>query len=79
MPRRRVLSAVLAVGASLAVCAPALAQGPPLPTAANGATVERIATGLATPPVVGLATNAGYVYVGDLTGSLYRVAAPAAG
>jgi glucose/arabinose dehydrogenase len=27
-------------------------------------------------PIVGLSTNAGYVYVGDLTGSVYRVQAP---
>jgi hypothetical protein len=30
-------------------------------------------------PVVALGTNAGYVYTGDVTGSIYRVQAPAAG
>jgi hypothetical protein len=30
-------------------------------------------------PVVALGTNAGYVYTGDVTGSIWRVQAPAAG
>jgi glucose/arabinose dehydrogenase len=44
-----------------------------------------VAGGAATPfltkfaaPVIGLATHEGYVYVGDLTGTIYRVAVPAA-
>jgi glucose/arabinose dehydrogenase len=47
---RRPLLAALTAAGTLAVASPALAgQAPPLPTAATGATVERIATGLATP------------------------------
>jgi glucose/arabinose dehydrogenase len=53
MSRRRfAVPAALAVAGSLAVAAsPAAAQQgpPPLPTAANGATVERLATGVSTP------------------------------
>jgi Tfp pilus tip-associated adhesin PilY1 len=44
-----------------------------------------VAGGAATPfltgfvaPVIALATHEGYVYVGDLTGTVYRVAVPAA-
>jgi glucose/arabinose dehydrogenase len=44
-----------------------------------------VAGGAATPfltkfaaPVIGLATHEGFVYVGDLTGTIYRVAVPAA-
>jgi len=49
-PSRRLLAAAAALAGSLALSAPAFAgQAPPLPTAATGATVERIATGLATP------------------------------
>src|SRR6478735_5079748 len=48
--RHRGLTAALAVAGSLALSSSAVAgQAPPLPTAANGATVERIAGGLATP------------------------------
>jgi glucose/arabinose dehydrogenase len=48
--RHRGLTAALAVAGSLALTSSAVAgQAPPLPTAANGATVERIAGGLATP------------------------------
>jgi glucose/arabinose dehydrogenase len=48
--RHRGLTAALAVAGSLALASSAVAgQAPPLPTAANGATVERIAGGLATP------------------------------
>jgi glucose/arabinose dehydrogenase len=48
--RHRGLTAVLAVAGSLALTSSAVAgQAPPLPTAANGATVERIAGGLGTP------------------------------
>jgi glucose/arabinose dehydrogenase len=52
MFRRLAVPTALAVAASLAVAAPALAQGggpPPPPTATSGATVETVATGLATP------------------------------
>jgi glucose/arabinose dehydrogenase len=52
MLRRRIaVTAALAVTGALAVSAPALAQQgpPPLPTAANGATVERVASGVPTP------------------------------
>jgi glucose/arabinose dehydrogenase len=53
MLRRLAVPAALAVAATLAVGAPtALAQGdgpPPPPTAASGATVEPVASGLATP------------------------------
>ncbi len=51
MTRRLALAAALAAACTLATSAPALAQGgpPPLPTAANGATVERLAAGLASP------------------------------
>jgi hypothetical protein len=44
-----------------------------------------VAGGTATPflvgfaaPVIALNTHEGYVYVGDLTGTIYRVAVPAA-
>ena len=48
--RPRGLTAALAVAGSLALTSTAVAgQAPPLPTAANGATVERLAGGLATP------------------------------
>jgi glucose/arabinose dehydrogenase len=53
MLRRRIAAtAALAVAGALAATAPALAgqQGPPpLPTAASGATVERVASGVAVP------------------------------
>jgi glucose/arabinose dehydrogenase len=49
--RSRGLAAAVAVAGSLAVTSSAVAQQgpPPLPTAANGATVERLATGVTTP------------------------------
>jgi glucose/arabinose dehydrogenase len=62
MSRRRLaVPAALAVAASLAVGAPAaLAQGdgpPPPPTAASGAPVETVATGLATPTAFAFAPD----------------------
>jgi glucose/arabinose dehydrogenase len=64
-PPRRLLAALAAAATSLAVSASALAgQGPPpLPTAANGATVERLATGLATPTSFAFADD-GTVFAG---------------
>ena len=51
MPQRlRGLTAAIALAGSLAaVSSASAAQAPPLPTAADGAAVERLATGLATP------------------------------
>ena len=58
MPRRLAVSIAFAVTGLLAVSAPALAgQAPPLPTAANGATVERVATGVTVPT--------SFAFVGD--------------
>jgi glucose/arabinose dehydrogenase len=47
--RHHVRAAVGAIVATIAVAAPAAAQGPPPPTAANGATVETLGHGVTTP------------------------------
>jgi glucose/arabinose dehydrogenase len=48
--RRLAVSIALAMTGLLAISAPALAgEAPPLPTAANGATVERLGTGVSVP------------------------------
>jgi glucose/arabinose dehydrogenase len=81
LPRHSSPMGIGAIGQTLYV---ALFQGlePEKPAVVSlpvaGGTPTPFLTGFVA-PVVGLSTHAGYVYVGDLTGSLYRVAAPAAG
>ncbi len=63
--RHRGLAAALAVAGSLALTGSALAgQAPPLPTAANGAPVERLATGLATPTSFAFAGDTVFAGIG---------------
>jgi hypothetical protein len=62
--RLRGLTAAFAVAGSLAVASSAAAQGPPLPTAANGATVERLAGGLATPTSFAFAGDTVFAGIG---------------
>ena len=66
MPQRlRGLTVALAVAGSLAVASTASAgQAPPLPTSANGAPVERLATGLATPTSFAFAGDTVFAGIG---------------
>ena len=82
MLRRRIaVTAALAVAGALAAGAPALAQQgpPPLPTAANGATVERVASGVPTPTAFAFAgetvfAGSGPVEEGDAPTGLFTLA-----
>ena len=59
------LTAALAVAGSLALTSSAVAgQAPPLPTAANGAAVERLAGGLATPTSFAFAGDTVFAGIG---------------
>jgi len=64
--RRLAVSAAIAVAGSLALAtkAPAQQGPPPLPTAANGATVERVATGVSVPTSFAFAPD-GTVFAGS--------------
>ena len=63
--RPRGLTAALAVAGSLALTSTAVAgQAPPLPTAANGAAVERLAGGLATPTSFAFAGDTVFAGIG---------------
>jgi glucose/arabinose dehydrogenase len=78
LPRHASPMGISAIGQTLYV---ALFQGlePETPVVVSlpvaGGTPTPFLTGFVA-PVVGLNTNGGYIYVGDLTGSLYRVLAP---